>query len=200
MDIKAQRDLSRVTRTLLLLFIFASAVLGQDPQLTQVNAPPPFKAIPPPERSQIERANDSKQRLRLTIESANSHLSIAENHTAQQNYEGASAEVGIYHALLQNALSYLAGLKRDSNKTRDLYKRLELVLRQHGPRLTTMRRITPIEFAIWIKEAEDFARDGRTEALNSFYGHTVVREPKSTDDQKRPDKPEEKLGPKSKTP
>ena len=41
-----------------------------------------------------------------------------------------------------------------------------------------MRRTTPLEFAVWIKQVEDFARDGRTEALNSFYGHTVVREPK----------------------
>jgi hypothetical protein len=40
-----------------------------------------------------------------------------------------------------------------------------------------MRRITPLEFAVWIKKVEDFARAGRTEALNSFYGHTVVREP-----------------------
>ena len=45
-----------------------------------------------------------------------------------------------------------------------------------------MRRNTPLEFAVWIKHVEDFARDGRTEALNSFYGHTVVREQKTTDD------------------
>ena len=48
-----------------------------------------------------------------------------------------------------------------------------------------MRRTTPLEFAVWIKKVEDFARDGRTEALNSFYGHTVVREPQ------KPDKPKE---------
>jgi hypothetical protein len=52
-----------------------------------------------------------------------------------------------------------------------------------------MRRITPLEFAVWIKHVEDFARDGRTEALNSFYGHTVVREQKATD--KTNEKPKE---------
>ena len=51
-----------------------------------------------------------------------------------------------------------------------------------------MRRTTPLEFAVWIKQVEDFARDGRTEALNSFYGHTVVRESKD----KTNEKPEEK--------
>jgi len=50
-----------------------------------------------------------------------------------------------------------------------------------------MRRVTPLEFAVWIKKVEDFARAGRTEALNSFYGHTVVR-----DGQKSGEKPEDK--------
>jgi hypothetical protein len=200
MDIEAQRDVARVTSALLLVFIFAVAAAGQDPQITQVNAPPPFRAIPKQERSQIEQNTDSGKRLRLTIEFATSHLTLAENYTNQQNYEAASAEVGMYYALLQNALTYMSELKRDSNRTRDLYKKLELILRQHGPRLTTMRRITPIEFAVWIKEAEDYAREGRTEALNSFYGHTVVREPKPTNPEKRADKPKEEPDYKNKTP
>ena len=198
-EIKAQREVSVGAGALLLVFVFAVVVVGQDPQITQVNAPPPFKAIPRQERSQIEQITDSGKRLRLTIELAASHLTLAENYTNQQNYEAASAEVGIYHALLQNALTYMAEMKRDSNKTRDLYKRLELILRQHGPRLTTIRRITPLEIAVWIKEAEDYAREGRTEALNSFYGHTVVRETKPAPE-KRADKPKEDPESKSKTP
>ena len=95
----------------------------------------------------------------------------------------------MYHALIENALDFLSTFKRDSNKTRDLYKRLELALRSHGPRLTAMRRITPLEFAVWIKKVEDFARAGRTEALNSFYGHTVVREREKSD--KSNEKPKE---------
>lgn len=200
MNIEAQRDLAHVAAALLLVFIFSVAAAGQDPQITQVNAPPPFRTIPKQERSQIEQNSDSGKRLRLTIDFATSHLTVAENYTNQQNYEAASAEVGIYYALLQNALTYMSGLKRDSNRTRDLYKRLELILRQHGPRLTTMRRITPIEFAVWIKEAEDYAREGRTEALNSFYGHTVVREPKPTNPENRADKPKEDPDSKNKTP
>jgi hypothetical protein len=39
-----------------------------------------------------------------------------------------------------------------------------------------MRRDTPADYAIHIKEAEEFARNTRTEALESFYGHTVLRE------------------------
>jgi len=134
-------------------------------------------------RALADRGNAGRiEAAELTITFAGAHLTAAEQHTARENYEAASVEVGMYHALIENALKFLSTSKRDSNKTRDLYKRLELALRADGPRLTAMRRNTPLEFAVWIKHVEDFARDGRTEALNSFYGHTVVREQKTTDD------------------
>ena len=191
---------------LLLLFVCVPAVCAQDeqpsaqPQATPLTAPPPFKTILKEERAQIEmHTKDAGKRLKTTIEFAVSHLTLAEQHTTQENYDAAAAEVGMYHALVENALEFLSSFKRDSNKTRDLYKRLELALRAHGPRLTAMRRTTPLEFAVWIKKVEDFAREGRTEALNSFYGHTVVREPQKTGD-KNNEKPKETPTPKSDQP
>lgn len=171
---------------LLMAFVFVPSVCAQDPrpQPTPLTAPPPFKTIPKDERLQIEQTKDSQKRLKTTIELAATHLSLAEQHTEQTNYDAAAAQVGMYHALIENALVFLSTLKRDSNKTRDLYKRLELALRAHGPRLTSMRRTTPLEFAVWIKNVEDFAREGRTEALNSFYGHTVVRDPQKKSNEK----------------
>jgi hypothetical protein len=172
---------------LLLLLVCVPAVSAQEPSPTPLMAPPPFKMIVKEERAQIEDANnDPKRRLKLTIEFAGAHLTRAEQHTARGDFEAASAEVGMYHALIESALQFLSTFKRDSNKTRDLYKRLELALRADGPRLTAMRRITPLEFAVWIKQVEDFARDGRTEALNSFYGHTVVRDPEKTQKTEKP--------------
>ena len=167
---------------LLLALVGVPAVCAQDepskpqPQPTPLTAPPPFKMIVKEERARIEQTNDSSKRLKLIIEFARLHLTGAEQHTARADYEAASTEIGMYHALIESALDFLSTFKRDSNKTRDLYKRLEMALRGDGPRLTAMRRTTPLEFAVWIKKAEDFAREGRTEALNSFYGHTVVRE------------------------
>ena len=166
---------------LLLLLVFVPTVSAQDaqPSPTPLMAPPPFKMIVKEERAQIEdNNNDPKKRLKLTIDFADAHLTRAEQHTGRGDFEAASAEVGMYQALIESALQFLSTFKRDSNKTRDLYKRLKLALRADGPRLTAMRRITPLEFAVWIKQVEDFARDGRTEALNSFYGHTVVRDEK----------------------
>lgn len=192
-----QRFIALSAHLLTLAFVCLPAVNAQDaqPQATPLPAPPPFKMIVREERAAIEQTKDFSRRLKLTIEYASGHLTRAEQHTTRENYEAASAEVGMYHALIESALVFLSTFKRDSNKTRDLYKRLELALRADGPRLTAMRRVTPLEFAVWIKQVEDFARDGRTEALNSFYGHTVVREPDKTKA-----KPKETPTPKSNQP
>ena len=194
----AQRNIVVAAHLVLLAFVFLPAVNAQEsearptPQPTPLTAPPPFKMIIKEERAALDSAaDDPKKRLKMTIEFADGHLLNAEQHTSRENYEAASTEVGMYQALIENALQFLSTFKRDSNKTRDLYKRLELALRADGPRLTAMRRTTPLEFAVWIKKVEDFARDGRTEALNSFYGHTVVKPDKSSE------KPKETPTPKS---
>lgn len=190
MSLELQRTLILSTTVFLLAFVYLPSARAQSQQpqaqATPLPAPPPLKVIPREERAQLEQVNDQKDRLKLTIDLAVAHLTRAEQLTMQTEYEKAQEEVGMYHALIENSLDVLGALKRDSGKTRDLYKRLELALRAHGPRLTAMRRVTPLEFAVWIKKVEDFARDGRTEALNSFYGHTVLRE------QQTPEKPEDK--------
>ena len=183
---EAQRRIVISAHLLLMAFVFLPSVYAQDPQPspTPLMAPPPFKMIVKEERDQIEQSTDASKRLKLTIGFLAAHLGVAEQHTAQGNFEAAQTEVGIYHGLLENVRDYMRTFKRDSNKTRDLYKRLELSLRAHGPRLTAMRRTTPLEFAVWIKQVEDYAREMRTEALNSFYGHTVVSEPKKDKNEK----------------
>lgn len=168
---------------LLFLAPFVPAVRAQDPHPLDQTAPPPMKIITRAERSQLEQAKDDKARVKLTIELAETHLVKVETQTSQQQYEGAAAEAGMYWALIEDVLKFMKTVERDSNRKRDLYKRLELTLRAHGPRWTTIRHSTPAEYAVWIKEIEEFARNGRTEALNSFYGHTVIRDssPKPTD-------------------
>jgi hypothetical protein len=191
----------------LVLFVFVPAVSAQDvpeplptPRAspTPLMAPPPIKIISKEERAQIDQASDSKARIRTTMDLAALRITRAEQLAKQGSYDDALTEVGSYEALIQDSLDFLRDVKRDSNKTRDLCKRVELALRAHGPRLTTMRRETPLEFAVWIKKVEEFSRAARTEVLNTFYGHTVVREPEKTD--KRPAKATPTPTPKSNQP
>ncbi len=170
------RDTATVVLAITLGAMFGSSVMGQVRQAEDVSAPPPVKVVSSLERNQLNAAKDLKARVKTSLILAESHLESAEIYTAQQAYDSASGEAARYWAIVENAFAYLRPMKPDSNKTRDLYKRLELALRAHGPRLSAIRRSTPQEYAVWIKEIEEFARNGRTEALNSFYGQTVVRD------------------------
>ncbi len=166
-----------VNLALLCLAISVPVLHAQEPAAQQLAAPPPLKIVSREERARIDQADDPKARIRATLELAELRLAKAEILTSEHDFEGATGELGKYEALIDDALNYLSPMIRDKTKTRDLYKRLELALRAHGPRLTAIRRSTPLEYAVWIKQLEEFARNGRTEALNSFYGHTVFREP-----------------------
>lgn len=163
---------------ILVLFalLWTMAPAAQDPPVQDQTAPPPLKIISRSDRSQIDACKDAKDRVRMTLELALVHLTEAETQTSQHEYPVAAAAAGRYWALVEDVFGFLKTMKLDSNKTRDLYKRVELALRGHGPRLTAIRRGTPAEYSIWIRKIEDFARDGRTEALNSFYGNTVFRD------------------------
>ncbi len=169
---------------LVLATLSVAVAASQDPRSPDQIAPPPLKFISRVERTQLDSAKDPKARLRAALELAESHLVVAETKTSGHDYDAAASGVGRYWAMIEDALAYLKTLKSDSNKTRDLYKRLELTLRAHGPRLSAIRRGTPNEYAVWIKDVEDYARKGRTEALNSFYGNTVVHDGKPAPTQK----------------
>ena len=174
---------------LLAATVCVTTVRAQDNPAQLPTAPPPLKIISSPERSQINDTKDAKTRVRTTIELADAHLANAEAQTSQNNYDGAASEAGKYWALVEDVFMFLKATKSDNNKTRDLYKRVELSLRAQGPRLIAIRRGTPAEYAVWIKEIEEFARRGRTEALNSFYGNTVFHD---QPDQKQVSKPTQK--------
>jgi hypothetical protein len=78
--------------------------------------------------------------------------------------------------VFEEALQYMSVLPDKGNKIRDAYKRIELSLRAHSPRIETIRRSTPREYAINVKTLAEYTKDAREEALNAFYGDTVLRE------------------------
>ena len=159
-----------------ILVLIAPEAFGQDYRLPLISAPPPppMKFVSRGERMALSAARDAKSRTRAAIELAEVRLTRAEQLTAEQQFEEASSELGIYQGLVEDAMSYLenAGLK----KQRDLYKRLELALRSHGARLESIRRVTPLGYAVHVKAICECARSARTQALNAFYGDTVIRE------------------------
>ncbi|HEY0407713.1 MAG TPA: hypothetical protein VGC89_18405 [Pyrinomonadaceae bacterium] len=140
------------------------------------SAPPPMKMVSHDERAQLSSARDVKSRTRASLDLAEMRLRRAEELTTALSYDAASSELGCYQGIVEDAMNYLDSLKVDKGKMRDLFKRVELALRAHGTRIEAIRRVTPTEYSINIKPIADYTRNARTEALNAFYGDTVVRE------------------------
>ena len=155
----------------------AISALGQPAQGPHMPAPPPMRFVSRAERSQLDANRDPKSRLKSTIKLAEDRLARAESMTTQKSYQEASMEIGSYLGLIGDLRAYIAGLDHEKGATRDLYRHMEMAVRPHIPRLAVMRRSTPALYSPNIKDAEEYIKDTRAEALDSFYGHSVLREP-----------------------
>ncbi|MDX6695440.1 MAG: hypothetical protein QOF02_3043 [Blastocatellia bacterium] len=171
--------------TLTMWLACAAQAQGVNPFTT---APPPMKLVSSNERAQLSLAHDVKARTRAALDLAELRLKRAEELTTALSYDAASSELGCYQGIVEDAMNYLDNLKVDKSKMRDLFKRVELTLRAHGTRLEAIRRVTPTEYSINIKPIAESARNARTEALNAFYGDTVVREELKREEVKRDEK------------
>lgn len=170
------------------LVLFACALSrparAQEPVLPPQPAPPPMKYVPDLERAQLASAVEPKERLRATLTLLEERLAHAERYTAAGRFDPAAADLGVYQALLDDLLLFLKpvgrapeGAKVDS-KTRDLYKTLELTLKGHTARIESMRRATPADYQANVRAAFIYARDKRTEALDAFFGASLLRAPR----------------------
>ena len=156
----------------------ARAQQQQTPEVSIDQTPPPMKYVPEETRQQLSLEKDAKARTKRSLLLAEDRLHRAATQTSAEQYEAAGRELGIYQALVQDAIRHIQeNVKKDGTR-RDLFKRMELTLRAHMPRIETIRRITPSEDAVHVKACMDFVRNARVEALNSFYDDTVIRIPK----------------------
>ena len=153
----------------------ADAAQGQEPD--QMEAPPPMKYIPRAELERLSAVADTKARTRLSLELIEERLENAERLTRSQQFAAASAELGIYQSLIEDALRYIRARRSNTNdQHRDLFKLMELSFRAQGSRIEAIRRVTPFDDAANVKAAYEYVWGARTEALNAFYGEQVVTE------------------------
>src|SRR5205085_3719538 len=106
------------------LLLCAGATRAQQPDtlLPPQAAPPPMQYIPDAVRAQLSAARDAKERTRLALTEADARLSSAEQRTTAQQYDAATAELGIYQAIITDAISYLQQNGRNDGHTRDIFK------------------------------------------------------------------------------
>jgi hypothetical protein len=172
-----------VTLVLIYTLLACAGAQAQDgaQQSQKEMGAPPLRFMPPDVRQRLEATKDAKARARLSMEIAEERLARAVQFVEQDKFEAATGEVGIYEAVVEDAVSTLhsnSGGGKVNNKFRDIFKRLEITLRAHVTRLESIRRSLPARHAVYVQDAIDFVRDRRDQALSAFYSDSVIREPR----------------------
>jgi hypothetical protein len=169
-------------RTLIMLALLALAcgdALAQESAVQQRDdGPPPMRYLPDDVRRRLEGEHDPKTRTRLSLEIAEERLALAAQQAEADHFEAATGEVGVYEAVVEDAVRFLHTTGRVDNKLRDIFKRFEIALRSHVTRLESIRRVLPAQHAVYLKDAIEFVRDNRDQALSAFYDDTVMPEPR----------------------
>jgi hypothetical protein len=139
---------------------------------------PPRKYVPAALKSQLAAAKNMKDRVKLTLTLLEERLQSAVVNTSSERFTEAGNELGIYQALVDDVIHFLRFNGTDNNRTRDLFKRVEMALRSHVTRLESIRRVTPSEEAVHIRSCIEFVREARGRALDAFYDDdSVIRMP-----------------------
>lgn len=140
------------------------------------SAPPPMRYIPEEVRRRLEGESDLKARTRLALELAEERLARAAERADSDRFEEATAELGVYEALVADTVGFVQSSGRSKGKQRDVLKHVEMTLRSHVPRIETIRRTLPAAYAAYFRSAIEFVTEQRDMALNTFYDDTVIRE------------------------
>ncbi|MBV9925456.1 MAG: hypothetical protein JOZ96_10605 [Acidobacteria bacterium] len=178
------KSLTPVLILVLLACAAAQAQQQQTPPPQREDGPPPLRYIPSDVRQRLEGEKDVKGRARLSMEIAEERLARAAQLANDDKFESATAEIGIYEAVVEDTVNTLrgsSGAGKVNNKYRDIFKRVEITLRSHITRLETIRRTLPERHAVYVRDAIDFVRDRRDQALAAFYSDSVLREPRIPD-------------------
>jgi hypothetical protein len=182
------RPLTQARRAALLFaaLVFVALAFGEAAAQTDANAqraddpaaPPPLRYVPDDVRRQLDaEARDVKARTKLSLQLADDRLTRAAAAVNADRFEEATNELGVYEAIVADTIHFVQTSGRTGNKLRDTFKRIELALRAHVPRIETLRRGLPAAHAVYAKATIEFVREERDQALSAFYDDTVIPEP-----------------------
>jgi hypothetical protein len=175
---RRRRDACCIAAALAAALCIAAAPGARAQTVAADQSAPPRTYIPDDARAQLAGAKSVKDRVKVSLRLAEGQLQLADGHTVAGRYIEAGNQLGIYQAIVEDLLTNTRRhADAEGKRMRDTFKRIEMSLRSHVPRLETMRRTTPSEEAVHIRTCIEFVRDARTRALESFYDDTVLRLP-----------------------
>lgn len=137
-------------------------------------APPPLKIVSKDERKQLEAETDVKKRTKLSLQLIEARLVNAENFNSQKQFAEMFAELGSFHALVDNILDFLNRNDNGKGKVLDNFKRVEINLRLFLPRIELIRRDLPDKYEPYIRDLVKQTRKAREKAVEPLFSNTIV--------------------------
>ena len=167
------RLLAFLPASIFFLLLLGGCAFSQDPDDP---APPPLKLLSKTERAQLNLKTDLKERTNLALQLMDSRLKSAEKFRVDENYSLMYAELGGFHALMDNTLDYLLHDRGNEGKCLSSLKKFEIGLREFVPRVESVRRESPLNFEPYILKLLKYISDDREKAIQPFFGNTVIQE------------------------
>jgi len=133
-------------------------------------APPPLKIISKAEKEQLAAAREVKERTKLSLVLMDARVKVAEQYLPQEQYEMVFRELGGFHALVIDALEYLAKSDTNRDKVLDNFKRFEIGLRTFTLRLELIHREMPPQREYYLRILMREIRDARAKAMEPLFG------------------------------
>lgn len=155
-----------------LLFSLAGEALGQEE--TTESAPPPLKIISKDEISRLVAKTDPKDRTKVSLEMMNLRLTTAEKTASMRDFDGMYRELGFFHALMDDALTFLHERDNGNGKILDSFKRLEIALRGMATRIEVIRRELPLKYDPYVRKLTQYLRTARARATDSLFDDSVL--------------------------
>ena len=141
-------------------------------------APPPLKILSEEEKTKLSAQVEVKRRTKLALEFMDSRLRSAESLDAAENYDEMFVQLGAFHGLMENTLTFLNKSDKDSGKVLNNFKRFEIGLRGFRPRLEMIRHDLPIRYELYVRNLIRNLREARARAIEPLFDDTVVPEKK----------------------
>jgi len=137
-------------------------------------APPPLRTVSKDELALLDAARDVKKRTQTALELMTLRLKQAEAMIVKDDLDQMYKELGGFHGLMDNTLTYLDKSDQDNRKVLNNYKRFEIGLRQFRPRLEVIRRDIPARYEPYVQNLIKYVREARARAVEPLFGDSVV--------------------------
>ena len=138
-------------------------------------APPPLKVISKIEKDELAGAKDVKERTKTSLGLMDVRIKAAEQYLPKEQYELVFVELGSFHALVNDALEYLAKSSADKGKVLDNFKRFEIGLRTFTLRLELIHREMPPTREYYLRMLLKELRNARTKAVEPLFGDVGLK-------------------------